>query len=324
VQDWVDSAVQAVLNPDNDTLEKIKGEVITALNIGLFDKANGIEQRNAALEQVLKGLAFLWVFGEYELIDRVCAILREQQEEIRSEDKYPNAFFALIHAAAILHGKKPYLHQKVLEIIRCVEGKFERNRYKIWIGLSYVYFLLWKNNGGCLEIPERQDQEDIVHGRSAKNLIGKAIYYAKKAIDWLGPKLWESTDESKQRLRLRKYYYALNNYVFFLTLTAPHEQFETDVPPLAKKLLNISTSTDIWQANRFADTLARFYFRMALINKNNSLHKFYFDEAFKMNAESINNSQRAADKILYELLAFQLKEARIQSADYDPALEPMF
>ena len=92
------------------------------------------------------GIAILWIFEEYNLIVRILEKL---------ELKYAYYSQALFHAASITKIRSDQQAIKdVVEILNCIEsheesyvGQFtiEKN-YKLAIGVSYIYYNLWRSN----------------------------------------------------------------------------------------------------------------------------------------------------------------------------------
>lgn len=311
IQESIDRIFEAVQHDDRHELEAVEAEVVNSLVIGLFEQSHSEAEKSYHLDQLAKGLAILWIFEKYDLIVEVCDIVRQQCEaDTSNTDSYPNPTFALLHAASIFLGRS-HDNGKALEIIHCVEQKFVEQNYKVWISLSYLYYLLWNINPDGLKFPEISDNLNWVReleGVENGDFVRRAIEYSQKALDWLEQHRNDESAKDKQQYRQRKYYYALNNYLFFKTIFADQGEFK-QLFPLAESFENSSVNPDYWHPDRYSDTLARFFFRYAVLAVSNREFALYLKYAKRYNKLSIENSKR--DKQIYHILGRLIEQAKI-------------
>lgn len=298
IQAWIDHARDAA--GDEPELRSIIAEVVNTLIGGLFEQPKDEKASKKRLDQIASSLGFFFFSERYALVQSACEIIREQHERQapQSTDKYPTPAIALLHAAAVLKARKGNdVEHTVLEIVRCVDGKNKQN-YKVWIGLSYLYNLLWEHliKGyrfrELYETPETFEREMASVG---VEYLNKARAYSKQALDFLTPE--------KREQRQLKFYYALNNYVFFSTFyTSPKDFIQLCV--WAEQLEDISYDTSCFQGDRFSDTLARYNFRRAMLSPTVPEFEYYLKKAVEYNARS----QRSRPKDLYANLQHKLEE----------------
>ncbi len=312
IQELCDRIFRAVNIKDDQELHIAEADVITDLISGLFEKGRTKEEENLRLNQLAKSLAILWLFKMYDLIDDACTIVRKQWENdpnVKNGDKYPSSPIALLHAASIFQGRSQNEEQG-LQIIHCVENKYGQDNYKVWVGLSFLYYLLWDRNIDYFEFPEIRFEESSpdnkVLERNRKHLE-KAINYSYKAIEWLENSRLDIEEKEKQEYRQRNYYYALNNYLFFKTMLATPEEF-LKLEPKARKLEYSARRMEYWHADRFADTLARFFFRKAILSDSPEEFKDCIKHAIDYNNDAIENSEQ--DKLIYRILSRNLKATK--------------
>ncbi len=295
-------------------LESAEAEVVTDLLVGLFEEAKTEKEKHDKLDRLAKSLGILWVFEKYEPISKVCKVIRKQfAANDTNNDLYPSATIALIHAASLLKGREKD-EQATLNILNCVETKFGQKNYKIWIGLSYLYFLLWDQRVDSHRFPEvminrketRQEQKDSQY-------LQKALEYSEKAVLWLEERRKEAVEPKKQINRQRKYYYALNVYLYLKTYQCSSDEF-IELIHYVDKFEQIARNADYWDDARFSDTLSRYFFRLALLSENREEYKLYIQEARLNNQSAINSSKRI--KKPYLTLSRILREAEIKGPSY--------
>lgn len=305
-QDLADRIFDAVFRNDKDELGHAEAEVVTNLINGLFGRSQTNEEKDKKLDQLAIALAIFWVFEFFDLICEVCQIIRKQYEQDDSnDDMYPSPSIALMHAAAVIQGRSK--DQKLVErILKCVNRKFGE-KYNVWIGLSYINYLRWNDKADSFKFPERLSPEEIRFNRETPYLT-EALKYSKKAVDYLEDRRKDPREGSKIKHRQRKYYYALNNYIFFQTICAPAIEFETEeMSGYAEKLEDSSRNPDYWQADRFPDTLSRYFFRRAfLAAARKEEYAQLLSEAIRYNEMAIKGTTK--EKNIYFVLRRQLME----------------
>lgn len=268
---------------NDDSFEDVKADIITdlltATNLDDLAPSKKIEGKNVidtSKEKInlYAALGLLWTLEKYTLLENICEIIRKEYSEIYYNDYYPDYQVAILHAAAIL--KNPLNHdlKKAVTILKCVEDKFAKKNYQVWISLSYLYYLLWKEANDKHAIPELQfesfdpkKQKFIKINEYTKN----ARNYAALAVDYLKNREDEESDDDAERvaLRNRRYYYALNNLVYFDIMNGRLEDFDDIKLKNNISMLREAEEKKLGQA-RYKDTLARYYQRRAAVLMVNS------------------------------------------------------
>lgn len=308
IQILFDRIIQAHRSKDKFEMDSCKSEIVTSIVIGLYEKEEGGKH---PLCHLAKGIGVLWLAKKYDLIAKICSTSRAQYTSKNSTtDLYPSASIALMHSAAIFLGKSSNI-SKALDILKCVESKFglaqddsaiiNKPRYKVWIGLSYAYYLIWSKYAETFDIPEELPAE--VLSKQYYIYLGKTLKYAEGAVDWLKERKQNIEEENKLKYRNRKYYYALSVVIFAMTMMAPRERFKK-LLPLVRKLELMRDDKDVWQADHFADTISRYFHRMAVLAEDEPKFEKYLKDAILYNQEAIKHSmeQKGRYKILKENL----------------------
>lgn len=300
IQSWINNAVTA--NRDEQELKNVVAEVVNYLISGLFEPYEDEER----LMKIAASVGFFFFFERYELVESACKIIREQHEQrnFASDEKYPTPAIALIHAAAVLKGKPLQdVERTALEIIQCVETK-NKNNYKVWISLSYLYNLLWDHRIKNYRFREQYKPEDFereIIGSKGAHFLGQAIHYSGNALNYLEELILKDEDSEKVEQRQLKLYYVLNNYLFFNTLYSSPDEFE-GLSARIEKLEGLDYDPSYFQSDRFSDTLARYYFRCALLADEEDEFKLYLNQAIEYNERALESRP----KPLYKSLKKQL------------------
>jgi hypothetical protein len=128
-------------------------------------------------------------------------------------------------------------------------GGAEGERAELLVGLAFLLFHLWKAMGGTAywRLPPNQK---VVREESS---IEDAIRYARTA---------SMVHQASEELHI----YALNLYVYYVTEGGSDSEFD-EARSAARMLIEVETSEKLWQY-RFADTLARFFHREALMRSD--------------------------------------------------------
>lgn len=312
IQKWIDRIIGVVKQGDDAELKIVVSEIITDLISSLFEGMDKNGYKEGQLDKLAACLGFFYFFNKCELVVQVCDEIRSQYERISADGltKYPVPSIALIHAAALLQwkGEKRNIEEEVLGILECVEGKSQEN-YKVWIGLSYIYNLLWihrMHSLGTYKFRElfspKEYYEDVLPSKGHEYLK-KAIYFSKTAMDYIQEKLKTEDDPLKYRPRWQKLYYAINNYLFFNTLYTTPDEF-AEMETYKDKLVGISSMKEYYHEGRFSDTLARYFFRSAILAESEYFFQLDIDEALDFNTRAIKSSP----KQLYQDLQSQIKD----------------
>jgi hypothetical protein len=307
IQDWVDRVMNAVELKDEVERKTIESEVINDLISVMFEKIDHYGYDADKLNRLAASIGFFFCFKKYDLVAQVCTEVRKRHVQIfpdLKDDKYPSHSIALIHAASLFQGDKvspAKAEAEALEIIECVETKNETN-YRAWIGLAYLYILLWKyrmmNGYKFRELMSLADYQSMIQSKGVQ-YHHKAINYSKSVIDFLTP---ERLNQDPQKYS-RKYYYALNIYIFLSTFYTNYENFNK-LKVFVEKLEGVSAIDGIYQESRYSDTLARYYFRLALVSRNEEKYNLYLDRAKLFNEKA----RMSEPKPLYFDLKHQIED----------------
>lgn len=255
------------------------------------------------------GLAILWVFEEYSLINYICKKVSGLDE--KGKLVYPDHRIALVHGSSIFPSGERR-RGIAYEIIECLEEKFSQKNYKVWIGLSYMYFNIWNHLSSYSSIPELMIEEDKKTYKTEKiyeKYYQKAIKNLRKAIDYLKKLTKSEIDENEDKIyRWTKYYYAVNNYIYYVTKGGAEEVFNT-IEPYCEILRSAEEKQNHWQ-NRFHDTLAWYNLRQAVRNKENSdLFEYHIDKAEKRCSDF--NPVLSRERRLKERLKDSIKKQKL-------------
>lgn len=230
------------------------------------------------------GLAILMICGQKKLNKLMAEICRHSRDKCReegNEDQYPCYQVGLLHALAIARSQRDdNMEAHVKNILKCIEDKQKEN-YKAWIGLSIVYYNLWKQLAEYHNVPETilpsQRYNDVESGRN--KILEKAIDLSYKAYEWLNDN-WAKANMEERRPKL---YYAINIYIYFATLSHNLERFERlDV---YVQQFDGAKNTANWQV-RFYDTLAYYYLRSGILQTDPKNYEADLDEAKTHNDQS--------------------------------------
>jgi len=229
-------------------------------------------------DELTIGLAVLWIFEEYALINYVCTGVSGLDH--KGKLNYPDYRIALVHGASIFPSGRN--KQTAYKITECLEAKFSEENYKVWIGLSYIYFNIWNHLSNYLSIPELmpiEDTETYKIEETYEKYYIKALNNLKKAIDYLKKLIRLEIKDSKDRAyRRTKYFYAINNYIYYTTKGGSVADFNA-LEPYCDILRDAEQNHNHWQ-NRFHDTLAWYNLRQAIRNRDNDkLFKYHIEKA---------------------------------------------
>ena len=174
---------------DNEVANKIISNLVS----GIYDDWETEEEKKLSIEKFISSLGIFWVFKKYELIDLSCSLISKKWERLYPDhdaDKYPHPSIALVHAAAIYLGKSRD-EKKVNEIFMCVKSKFDIN-YRVWIGLSYLSYLIWLKRYESVKIPEQFESEkkwEEAKKSRAYSFLHEGIKHLDNAIIFLKGKI---------------------------------------------------------------------------------------------------------------------------------------
>jgi len=194
-------------------------------------------------EKILIGISILYVFHKDALILKLIK---------RLNGNYGTYYqIVLVYMASMIRsGKKTStdLYQ-MKELIVCIESKeWYPQNYKAWLGIAFIKFNIWKmmRSGGERQLVTHYLEESI-------RLIQKAYRY-----------LYVYKDQSDQKSVMRnvKYYYCLNNYIYYSLHSETKEISDTEFHEYVDELMGIQDENEYSQC-RFSDTIAFYYYRRA-------------------------------------------------------------
>ncbi len=319
VQEHIKHLFHASENQEDSERDLV--DVITEVVNDLASSLFGGNQRVLSperLERLACGLAVLWVFEKYERIGQICDTVYERYKEANpadESDKYPSPSIALIHAAAILSGRLPR-QDHVLSIIKCVMNKFGEKNYNVWLGLSYIHTSIWRYSGGGFSCPEWHfyRTNEIDFEPPYKNHLQESLRLSRQAYEWLrnDEKNNKNLGLDKKRERQAKLFYGLNNYLFMLAICSKAEEFR-DSLHLAEIFQNGVTIGEVWHSGRYADTLACYYLRMAMLSRTTSEFERNIKRAKQQSEASMSVNIRPVDA--YEQINMRIHEVEEKGFD---------
>lgn len=247
---------------DQGQLDEEKTRLVTYITY-LVDKKNIDNFEKKA--KLTSALAVLWIIGEYNLLDKLGSFIRKVYSKGSKTDVYPDYYLATLHAAAIMRNRVDLNVEKAEKILDCVQTKFGKENYKVWVSLSYVYYLIWKKNISIHEIPELLFPKDWkkLFSKTCKGYYEISAKFVKKAIDYLEDKLMASSDPKKNADRNRNFYYAVNNFVYFKTMNDNSKNFSS--PELSRFYSILRNAPEGQFHERYHDTCARYLQRKAAL-----------------------------------------------------------
>lgn len=305
---------------ENDLFYEHQIEIVNDLLSGIYDRPNPNQdekeikkERTQLLNRLAKSLAILWTFfshdpNKVELIQIIGQVIRDRFEKMTTtNDKYPHCSFAFFHAASVFMSH-PRNDEKALQIIGCITDKGTKN-YKVWTGLSYLYYLLWNSNTDRISFPEQFLPYYKLNAleRRAYSFLKETKRYSKQALQWL-EKAKNKVEVEKIDERRRRYNYALNNYIFSSTYLDSSADFLA-LDPYIDHFIDIHEGA--WQNGNFDDTLARYYYRRAIIADTREQRQNFLDNALHYNKQAINTTQR--EKKMYDTLHMKIKREQLKT-----------
>lgn len=287
---------QRKLGPDiQEVVNKLISPIEYENDRGRFDTlsylSEGISKKN--IDSLCKGLSILWMYEKYDLINSICDYLIERD--------YNRYSIGIMHASA-----KLYCGSKKVDAARNIIYRIERYannnpNYKIWVGLSFLYFQLWAEvseiNNVVELLPKGKNLESI--SSEVAEYHAKSLEYAKKAIAWLSKNKDIVTDEDIERIQMdketiirsknRKYFYALNIYLYYASRGLNSFEFNSDyLEIIYDELSGGIFNPSAWQ-KRFYDTLSLFNVRKAMSASKEVEFSLYLDIAEDFNGRALND-----------------------------------
>lgn len=332
IRNFIQRLYDSFKDNHHDTNEDLKVEMITYLqyvmdyNVLRTDRS---WDQNSKLEKLCVMLSILWMEGEYTLLNQFCDAINNTMRTSESEgDAYPNYQIGLLHATSLIQqsSTEGIDYVKISEILSCIDKKFADDSYKCWLGQSFVYSKLWESVDSKISIPEimalkplstTDEQKRRGYYQHSKSLALDAF---KEVTDVLRDDT--KRDDEKKHVRERRYYYSMNLYIYMETLNRQLEAFPGDLAKMVRDLEGLTNSN--LQHERYYDTLARYYQRMAAkmaLESPESQDKYdgYLTNAmhFVENAiQSARENNNRTDIDLYEPLRNELASMRLEGVLY--------
>lgn len=229
-------------NPDSQKYYLAKAKLIR-------DIVKGINESN--IEVLIKPLSIFWIFEEFKTIH---FILNKMNIDYTI---YPRV--GVLHVSALVRmNSDKDLTSKLLKKI--LNYKSLKKDYTIQIGLSYIYYHLWENQYNPIF---SNLTSGYLHENEDEILL--ALIYSKLAMDWLYiSKDEKAIDAKKRELRTRKYYYTINNYLYFILRSKSSLNNIEEVIKLGEILeTSFQTGEGLYWQPRFAHTLALLNIRLS-------------------------------------------------------------
>lgn len=299
-------------------VEDIKTKVVnyigSALKSTTYNKITDGDKtidNNKTLNNLACAIGVLWLLGKSKLIDQICSTFENLPHLLLDSDEYPSPPFAIMHAVVLLSDGNPNLDE-IERIINCVVGKYgleanEKN-YKVWLALSYAYFCMAdKVFPRIFRIPEdlTEDERNSNVRKKALGYIKLTYEYAQSAYTFLKEKTLKEFHPTAQSRRNRYLYNAENNVIFGQTILLRKQELEdSKLAELVDDLESISSNPLLWHESRYADTLARYYYRLGR-QKNGDIYSV--GKALKYNERSLK-ATGISEKDLQNQLKKQLEQ----------------
>lgn len=263
--DEIQVAINSLISRSQEDKESqeyhlLKSQIITLL-------IRSLKNVESHIDDLIVPISTLWVFEEYKLIDNILSRLKLD---------YRNLYqLAVIHAAAIAKGG--IQTQRAKKILVCITSKYSSlTNYKPYIGIGFVYYQLWKNKYKPII---SKNSSDYIYEK--KSEIKKAIDFNEKTYLWLRENKDNSTDDKITANRNRKFYYCLNNKVYFNARSISHYDYIKNSSDIATLEVSYNDGKGVFWQPRFAHTLALAYFRSSSISSNPNDGNTYMKTAKK-------------------------------------------
>ncbi len=226
----------------------------------------GIEKTDT--RKLMTAMLILWILEDYKLMIRIFKTF---------DGRYTHYSQAFLHAAALIktstHKGQRRKTIQILEDIQDSALQFNfKSNYKTAIAASYICFSLWVRFSEQNFFRKRQEPDYTREDDMSVRLFEEALVNADNAISWLEHNQ-RYTEDGKTH-RTAKYYYIINNYIYYITMGGDNQAFAK-----LNREVNILENAELhhkryWQ-NRFYDTLAVYHFRKACIAlESNKVNRF--------------------------------------------------
>ncbi len=293
-----------VLIDDMFSNKSQKGIVYSAQlsKIGQYLSLGYTDPENVDQADLIIGIALLWILGKSDLIIEILTKL---------DYKYSYYCLAFFHAASLIKIKDgPENIDEIEKILNTVNSSHSSkysfdNNYKTAIAASYIYYHMWEKNSET-NFRKNLAISDIKYEPIKEDrFIVAAIKYAQIAITYL-----EKDQKFKMKeYRKNKYYYIINNYVYYITMGGGNEEFDSLEKYICELEELYTNYPQNWQY-RFDDTLSLYYLRLALsVNNNKKLSREYLKLSSKYSEKAKKMVLTIEDKKIIEQTSHKINES---------------
>jgi len=254
------------------------------------------------INDLTPGLAILWVFGKYKTI----SLIGKYYDEILANEKIDifglNTFYTIYVSALIFSNNN--LSKDDFRLINKYNKIIKGNNYKFKISKSFVLFQLWDRFVNYVSVPEKATDVQKRKMIKYRDIINTSLSYVKQSINYLLDK-----DIEKYPYRKTKYYYLLNNYIYYCTKGGYQKDFNSkNTENYVRELIDSKVSQAIWQY-RFYDTIAWYYYRKAEISfkkRSFSNANYFIEKAKENNIRSLKGVKTNREKTNYQKLTYYI------------------
>lgn len=215
-------------------------------------------------DRILIGIAVLYVFRKYKLIVKIIErIGKNTGSPTYMNLGNPSNIYIYISSLIKLDHRSTERHTKIEELIKSVEEKpWHKKSYESWIAVGFLKFNYWLAQGKGQFKYEASD--GFEHFGKYDHYAKEAIKITKRAFDQLQKEKTKIQKEKENTNFMVKYYYTLNNYIYYVICAGANEDFDTPIfDSLVHELRDLQAGESEYKQPRFHDTIASYYFRQA-------------------------------------------------------------
>jgi hypothetical protein len=203
-----------------------------------------LTQKEKYVNDLSAAAAVLWVTDKFQDLAHLLSTVKPR----------PHYSLSLIYAAAIFETQEH--ENRGIAIMRQLHDNYQKTRNKerkfnLAVGLAYLNYHLWQRRGHGPKWETGQGGEGLKTDN--EDLIREAIDLAYEAHYELGGGDWD----------MQKKVYALNQYLFYLVMGGREEEISNMHEAAIELLRYKGQGAKEWWQDRFDDTLAWYYYRLA-------------------------------------------------------------
>lgn len=266
---------------------------------------------NNQIEELNIGLAILWIYGKYDLIEKLSSyFLRNKCKLDIFSDSELNSFYTLYASGAVYSNN---VNIDSINIILDHHNNLATKDFRFKLSHSFILFQLWNYYTRKITIPELANESQKNAIRQNINIHSKVISLLEEAILSL-----EQTEFWKNQYLRRKYYYIVNNYIYYCSKGCSWKKFVSNkLEGYYVEIRDNKNDSNVWQ-NRFFDTLGWYDFRKAVIaykkgDLQNTIHFLYL--AKKNNSDSFIGPLPKREEANYQQLKVSLEKFECEIAN---------